>query len=160
MSERDAASALSVDPGRFTGEGSELSLLSWLRTADQALDSESATSEALAPAVDDVHKLVLRLLVPGPVSPATALPKPGRPIRHLVARIIVKLHRRVESRQLFDLVQALLKGVDGGNKNMPALENVQRVASWYTIGEIIKQFGANVSVMRESWSRSRSAAEG
>jgi hypothetical protein len=95
--------------------------------------------------VDGIHKLVIRLLVPGPVSPATALPKPGRPIRHLVARIIVKLHKKVESRQLFDLIQALLKGVDGGGKSMTPLENVQRVASWYTIGEIIKEHGANVS---------------
>jgi len=144
MSERDA-SALTVDPGRFTGEGSDLSLLSWLRSADQALDT--LTTDEITPAVDGVHKLVLRLLVPGPVSPATALPKPGRPIRHLVARVIVKLHKRVESRQLFDLIQALLKGVDGGNKSMSPLENVQRVASWYTIGEVIKEHGANVSGM-------------
>lgn len=149
MPERDA-SALTVDPGRFTGEGSDLSLLAWLRGADQALDELSP--EAILPTVEGIHKLVLRLLVPGPVSPATALPKPGRPIRHLVARVLVKLHSRVDSRLLFDLVQALLKGVDGGNKNMSPAENVQRVASWYTIGEIIKQHGANVSQLRRDTS--------
>lgn len=149
MSEPDA-SVLNVDPGRFTGEGADLSLLSWLRGADQALDT--LAPDAILPHVDAIHKLVIRLLVPGPVSPATALPKPGRPVRHLVARVIVKLHGRVESRALFDLIQALLKGVDGGDKRMSPLENVQRVASWYTVGEVIKEHGSNVSTC---WSRSQ-----
>lgn len=138
----DDAAVLAVDPGRFTGEGADLSLLGWLRSADTALDTLSP--DAIQPHVAALHTLFTRLLVPAPASPATALPKPGRPIRHLAARIILKLHKRVESHALFDLVQALLRGVDGGSKSMSALENVQRVASWYTIGEIIKELGSNV----------------
>ncbi|KAL1408350.1 hypothetical protein Q8F55_005159 [Vanrija albida] len=137
------ASVLVVDSGRFTGEGSDLSILSWLRQADQALDTLPV--EEIQAAVNPIHAIVLKLLVPGPTTPQTALPKPGRPIRHLVARVVVKLHKKVESRALFDLIQALLKGVsDGGNKNMSAAENVQRVASWYTIGEVIKEHGGNM----------------
>lgn len=135
---------LAVDAGRFTGEGSDLSLLGWLRSADTALDT--LAPDAIQPHVATLHGLFTRLLVPGPASPATALPKPGRPIRLLTARILVKLHKRVESHALFDLIQALLRGVDGGSKSMSALENVQRVASWYVIGEVIKEHGANVSV--------------
>lgn len=41
---------------------------------------------------------------------------------------MVKLHKKVESRSLFDFVQTLVKAVaDGGNKNMSATENVTRV---------------------------------
>lgn len=36
-------------------------------------------------------------------------PKPGRPLRHLIARCIVSLHRRSENRSLFDFVQEVLK---------------------------------------------------
>ncbi|CAK9780383.1 putative clathrin-coated vesicle protein [Cutaneotrichosporon oleaginosum] len=139
----DDAAILAVDAGRFTGEGSDLSLLHYLRQVDGALDT--LTPDAILPHVAVLHALFLRLLVPNPqTTTATALPKPGRPIRHLAARVLVKLHNRVESHSLFDLVQALLRGVDGGNKSMSALENVQRVASWYTVGEIIKEHGGNM----------------
>lgn len=142
------ATILAVDAGRFTGEGSDLSLLSYLRQLDTALDTLSP--DAIQAHVQVLHSLFVRLLVPNPqTTPATALPKPGRPIRHLSSRVLVKLHKRVESHALFDLVQTLLRGVDGGNKAMSALENVQRVASWYTVGEIIKEHGANVSVMSD-----------
>lgn len=74
------------------------------------------------------------------------LPKPGRPIRHLVTRCLVKLHKRIESRSLFDFVQTLVRGVgDGGGKGMSSAENVARVACWYVIGEVIKELGTNVS---------------
>ena len=60
---------------------------------------------------------------------------------------MVKLHKRVESRSLFDFVQALVRGVsDGGGKGMMPAENVARVACWYCIGEIIKELGTNVSL--------------
>jgi hypothetical protein len=41
---------------------------------------------------------------------------------------MVKLHRKVESRSLFDFVQALVKAIsDGGGKNMSPAENMARV---------------------------------
>lgn len=41
---------------------------------------------------------------------------------------MVKLHKKVESRSLFDFVQALVRSVgDGGGKNMSAAENLMRV---------------------------------
>ena len=116
---------LIVDPGRFTGEGAEISLLSFLRSADTNLDT--LKDDDITVAIQPLHTLILRILVPADkVEPAKQLPKPGRPIRHLAARILVKLHKKVESRSLFDVVQALLKAVDGGGRNMSALENVQR----------------------------------
>lgn len=43
---------------------------------------------------------------------------------------MVKLHKKVESRSLFDFIQALTKAVgeaNGGGKNMSQSENVARV---------------------------------
>ncbi|KAL7423379.1 hypothetical protein Q5752_002682 [Cryptotrichosporon argae] len=133
------ADALNVDEARFHGDGGDLTLLHWLRQAEQAI--ETLEPDVLSPTIPLLHTLFLHILTP---PPSPSLPKPGRPIRHLVARSLVKLHKKVESRALFDLVQALVKAVDGGNKNMGAAENVARVACWYTIGELIKEHGANM----------------
>ncbi|WRT65221.1 uncharacterized protein IL334_002164 [Kwoniella shivajii] len=151
MASEISADALKVEESRFQGEGSDLTLLHWLRHAEQAI--ESTESSDLSPTIPSLHAFFLKILLP---TTNPTLPKPGRPIRHLIARCLVKLHQRVESRTLFDLVQALVKAVgDGGNKNMSASENVGRVASWYTIGEIIKAHGTNMmSFMAEICSSS------
>jgi len=109
----------------------------WLRHAELAIETlpnvcaivpssaQSDSQDDLLPNIQPLHAFFLKVLLP---STAPTLPKPGRPIRHLVARCLVKLHKKVESRSLFDFVQAVVKAVsDGGNKNMNAAENVSRV---------------------------------
>lgn len=39
----------------------------------------------------------------------SATPKPGRPLRTLIARCIITVHKRSENRSLFDFVQEILK---------------------------------------------------
>lgn len=131
---------------RFTGDGSDLALLHWLRQAEQAI--EAMDPEGLSKQIQSLHAFFLKLLLP---NPNPTLPKPGRPIRHLVTRCVVKLHQRVESRSLFDFVQVLVKAVsDGGSKGMNIAENLGRVASWYCIGEVIKEHGKNVSSVQRN----------
>lgn len=131
---------LRVEESRFTGDGSDLSLLHWLRQAEQAI--ETIDPEDLSIQIQSLHSFFLKLILP---NSNPTLPKPGRPIRHLVTRCVVKLHQRVESRSLFDFVQALVKAVsDGGSKGMNTAENLGRVASWYCIGEVIKEHGKNM----------------
>ncbi|WVW78983.1 hypothetical protein I302_100946 [Kwoniella bestiolae CBS 10118] len=140
MASEASVDDLKVDESRFQGEGSDLTLLHWLRHAEQAI--ESLDPSDLSPSIPSIHAFFLKILLP---TASPTLPKPGRPIRHLVVRCLVKLHQRVESRSLFDFVQALVRAVgDGGSKNMSASENMARVASWYAIGEIIKVHGANM----------------
>ncbi|KIR34945.1 clathrin-coated vesicle protein [Cryptococcus deuterogattii MMRL2647] len=135
-----SSDVLRVEESRFTGDGSDLSLLHWLRQAEQAI--ETIGPEDLSKQIQSLHAFFLKLLLP---NPNPTLPKPGRPIRHLVTRCVVKLHQRVESRSLFDFVQALVKAVsDGGSKGMNTAENLGRVASWYCIGEVIKEHGKNM----------------
>ncbi|WVQ76597.1 hypothetical protein IAR50_006269 [Cryptococcus sp. DSM 104548] len=131
---------LKVEENRFTGEGADLSLLHWLRQAEQAI--EQLDPEQLSPQIQPLHAFFLKLLLP---SPNPTLPKPGRPIRHLLTRCLVNLHKRVESRTLFDFVQSLVRAIsDGGSKGMSTAENVSRVACWYAIGEVIKEHGKNM----------------
>ncbi|WVO22834.1 uncharacterized protein IAS62_004177 [Cryptococcus decagattii] len=125
-------------------DGSDLSLLHWLRQAEQAI--ETIDPEDLSIQIQSLHSFFLKLILP---NSNPTLPKPGRPIRHLVTRCVVKLHQRVESRSLFDFVQALVKAVsDGGSKGMNTAENLGRVASWYCIGEVIKEHGKNSVLLR------------
>ncbi|WWC67479.1 uncharacterized protein I206_101387 [Kwoniella pini CBS 10737] len=140
MASEPSVDALKVEESRFQGEGGDLTLLQWLRHAEQAI--EVLEPSELLPTIPTLHAFFLKILLP---TANPTLPKPGRPIRHLVTRCLVKLHQRVESRTLFEFVQALAKAVgDGGNKNMSANENVARVASWYAIGEIIRAHGTNM----------------
>ncbi|XAO25307.1 hypothetical protein I312_104129 [Cryptococcus bacillisporus CA1280] len=125
-------------------DGSDLSLLHWLRQTEQAI--ETIDPGDLSIQIQSLHAFFLKLILP---NPNPTLPKPGRPIRHLVTRCVVKLHQRVESRSLFDFVQALVKAVsDGGSKGMNTAENLGRVASWYCIGEVIKEHGKNSVLLR------------
>nr|ODO00955.1 clathrin-coated vesicle protein [Cryptococcus depauperatus CBS 7855] len=132
--------ALNVQESRFHGEGADLSLLHWLRQAEQAI--ETLEESQLSSHIQPTHSFFLNLILP---TPNHSLPKPGRPIRQLVARCLVKLHHRVESRSLFDFVQALVKAVsDIGSKSMSPRENLSRVASWYCIGEVMREHGKNM----------------
>ncbi|OCF33994.1 clathrin-coated vesicle protein [Kwoniella heveanensis BCC8398] len=140
MASEIMADALRVEESRFTGDGADLTLLHWLRHAEEAIESLPASD--LSSAIPSLHAFFLKIILP---SPNSTLPKPGRPLRHLISRCLVKLHQKVESRTLFDFVQSVVRAVsDGGSKNMSAGENVARVASWYTIGEVIKEHGANM----------------
>lgn len=124
---------------RFTGEGADLNLLHWLRHAEQAIEqldnvsylthhwTATDSQDVLNPTISDLHAFFLKVLLP---TPNPTLPKPGRPIRQLITRCMIKLHKKVESRSLFDFVQALTKAVgenNGGGKNMFQTENVARV---------------------------------
>ena len=119
------------------------------------LDTSAVMQDIIRKAIQPLHTFFLSLLLPSsnpssassPTATTTpsGLPKPGRPLRHLVARILVTLHRRVESRSLFDFIQAILKALqDGAPKNMSQVEGVQRVAGWEVVGEVMRDLGTNV----------------
>ncbi len=87
--------------------------------------------EDLAPALPAFNTTALRLCTgaPTPAKPAP-LPRPGRPLRHALARCIVALHTKVESRTLFDLVQGLVRFVgerENAGKGQDGAWNLWRV---------------------------------
>lgn len=65
--------------------------------------------EDLKPAQAAFEAVLLSLVTSGS-------PKPGRPIRHLIARCIIALHKRSENRSLADFVQEILRvaSTEGG----------------------------------------------
>lgn len=87
-------------------------------------------------------------LVTPPPTPASnvAAVKPGRPARALIARILLALLARGDSKGLFDLAQALLKGAIGNEyKGAPDKEKEWRIACAYCLGEIYAVHGSQVS---------------
>jgi hypothetical protein len=122
---------------RFRAPGSEGRLLLWLKDVERAIDHVPEVSRLvrylyrnpvltplpdipqadLQSSVESLHSTFTKLLIYSSQNPSS-LPKPGRPARQIIARSIIKLHRRIESRTLFDLVQELLKVVVDNNGNV------------------------------------------
>jgi hypothetical protein len=84
----------------------------------------SLIQSQLQSSVTSLHEAFQRILLFVPSgnskdhASATGLPQPGRPIRALISRCLVKLHQNVEDRSLFDFVQVLMKGVMENNANV------------------------------------------
>jgi hypothetical protein len=67
----------------------------------------------ISPHLPAFNSLALRICTSAPTLQKPApLPRPGRPIRHALARCLVAYHLKVESRTLFDLMQGLMKFVN------------------------------------------------
>ena len=84
----------------------ELYLLNWLSTAERTL--ELLPDDALR-RVQATTEATLVRLVTVIASPPAPAPRPGRPARQLIARCLVTLFRRGETRSLFDVVQSLVR---------------------------------------------------
>jgi len=84
-------------------------------------------------------------LVTPPSASVTSPVKPGRPARALIARILVTLLRRGDTKHLFDLAQSLLRCLNGSDtKGAPDREKEWRIAAAYVLGEVYAGFGQQV----------------
>ncbi|WAR63445.1 hypothetical protein PtB15_17B44 [Puccinia triticina] len=130
----DLATETLVDRG-------EIWLLHWLKNLDSNIEraEESALKSLQAQLESDLIRIITHV---APTSQPA--PKPGRPIRHLVARILVKLFDRGERRTLFDVIAALLKvaGTEPA-KGLPD-NKLHRIASFHVVGELMKTHGSQV----------------
>lgn len=87
---------------------------------------------------------------PSPTSTASTV-KPGRPARALVARILILVFSRGDSKGLFDVAQSLLRGMNGSEaKGAPEREKEWRIASAYVLGELYAVFGSQVRWQKRS----------
>jgi hypothetical protein len=127
---------------RFRTAQGDITLLQWLSTAEKAISVLEPVrgdgygfvcivlirafqiQSQLQSSVTSLHEAFQRILLFVPSgnskdhASATGLPQPGRPIRALISRCLVKLHQNVEDRSLFDFVQVLMKGVMENNANV------------------------------------------
>ncbi|GAA5914098.1 hypothetical protein JCM5296_003575 [Sporobolomyces johnsonii] len=126
-----------------SAERGELFLLTWLGSCERAV---KALPEAviLSEQANLTAALLSLITPPSPTSTSPTV-KPGRPARALVARILLALLQRGESKGLFDLAQALLKGVTGYEyKNAPEKEKEWRIACAYCLGELYAVHGSQI----------------
>lgn len=131
----------------------EVFLLTWLSGVEEALSRadiaiirnvqqrlEQDLLHLISPPTDETEAATTS---DHPKSASAQIPKPGRPIRHRIARCFVLLFTRAESRSLFDICQTLLRtaGDEGKGKR---IEKEAKTASLYVLGEIFAAMGHNV----------------
>ncbi|MBW0479445.1 hypothetical protein O181_019160 [Austropuccinia psidii MF-1] len=136
----EALDFASLAAATLTDRG-EIWLLRWLNNLEKSMErvDEGTLKSRQAQIEADLLQIVTK---PAPTSQPA--PVPGRPIRHLVARIFVKLFNRAEQRSLFDVIGSLLK-VAGTEPIKNASDNKAfRIASFCVAGDIIKVHGPQV----------------
>ncbi|GAA5857242.1 hypothetical protein JCM9279_001817 [Rhodotorula babjevae] len=123
-------------------ERGELFLLTWLSAAERAV--QGLPQELVLKHQQPLAKSLVALVTP-PAASATPPVKPGRPARALIARILVTLLRRGDTKNLFDLAQSLLRCLNGSEtKGAPEREKEWRIAAAYVLGEVYAVFGQQV----------------
>lgn len=148
--------ALQLDEPRLqaatSSDQGEVFVLEWLSKAEQAL--AKADIETIKASQSAFEAAVLKLACPtvtfgknedGSITLAanTAIPRPGRPTRRLLARCVLLLFRRIDSRSLFDLLQNLVR-VAGEDAKGKTAEREVRVAALYTFGEVFGSLGQQI----------------
>ncbi|GAA6010487.1 hypothetical protein JCM11491_006962 [Sporobolomyces phaffii] len=124
-------------------EKGELYLLNWLSGCENALVKLPET--VVHSEQSNLTAALLSLVTPPAPASNAATVKPGRPARALIARIFLLLLKRGDSKGLFDLAQALLKGAIGNEyKGAQEKEKEWRIASTYCLGEIYAVHGSQV----------------
>lgn len=80
----------------------------------------------------------------GGPSAYASIPRLGRPSRHLIARCLVLLFQRGESKTLYDVVQVLMRTAGEETKGKVIPEKEAKVGSLYIAGEVFLEHGQNV----------------
>ncbi|PWY99439.1 ARM repeat-containing protein [Testicularia cyperi] len=130
----------------------EVFVVEWLSKAERAL--QDAELETLKSSQAGFEPAILKLACPTVTfSPAeaggltvaanAAVPKPGRPTRQLLARCVLVLFKRIDSRSLFELLQSLVR-VAGEETKGKTAEREVRVAALYILGEVFGVLGQQV----------------
>ncbi|GJN93690.1 hypothetical protein Rhopal_006747-T1 [Rhodotorula paludigena] len=148
-SPREAVSVDDVhfDPSKLEAsaqaERGELFLLNWLSACERAV--HELPQDVIQAEQPHLTKALLSLVTPpAPISTVPTV-KPGRPARALIARILVALLARGDSKALFDLAQTLLRSANGiEGKGAPEREKEWRIAAAYVLGEVYAVYGSQV----------------
>ncbi|BGP10695.1 hypothetical protein JCM10049v2_006587 [Rhodotorula toruloides] len=131
-----------LEASAAAGRG-EIWLLSWLSKCEKAI-KVLPEATLFAEQANLTKALVALVTPPSPTSTAPTV-KPGRPARALVARILILVFSRGDSKGLFDVAQSLLRGMNGSEaKGAPEREKEWRIASAYVLGELYAVFGSQI----------------
>jgi hypothetical protein len=100
----------SIEESELAGENGEVYLFQWLSSTEKKL--RTIPIGDLKPKQGELEQTFLKI-----ISAAEGYPPPGRALRNLVARSLVVMYTRGETRTLFDTLQAFLRLV-GDVKNL------------------------------------------
>ncbi|CDW99194.1 hypothetical protein [Sporisorium scitamineum] len=148
--------ALELDEARLqaatSSDQGDIFVIEWLSKAEQALIK--ADVDTIKSSQSSFEAAILKLACPSVtfgksddnaiiVAPNAAIPRPGRPARRLLARCILVLFRRIDSRSLFDVLQNLVR-VAGEDAKGKTAEREVRVAALYILGEVFGSLGQQI----------------
>ncbi|KAF9269100.1 clathrin-coated vesicle protein [Marasmius fiardii PR-910] len=123
------------EESEISGENGEMYLFQWLSSTEKRLGEIPV--DQLKSKQSELEVILVKIIIsPEPY------PSPGRALRNVVARCLILLYRRGETRTLFDTLQAFLKVTsDFKTPNMDAFS---------CIGDLMQLFGAQyMSFMAE-----------
>ncbi|SPO23732.1 related to LAA1 - AP-1 accessory protein involved in TGN-endosome transport [Ustilago trichophora] len=155
-SQSQYSDALQLDEPRLqaatSSDQGEIFVIEWLSKAEQAL--ARAELDTIKSQQSAFEAALLKLACPSvtlgkaddnaiTITPNTAVPRPGRPTRRLLARCVLLLFRRIDSRSLFDLLQNLVR-VAGEETKAKTAEREVRVAALYILGEVFGSLGQQI----------------
>lgn len=131
-----------------TSEEGHIFLLQWLARLEAALKHIS-DDRTIASAQPELQKSLLRFVCPPNNSPEAApstgspeltLPRCGRPARNLLARCLLLLLQRGDSRSFYDIGRALLNVAGDEGKTKP-LEREAKTTALFVLGELFSHLG-------------------
>ncbi|KAG9219717.1 hypothetical protein CCMSSC00406_0010180 [Pleurotus cornucopiae] len=121
-----------IDEVDVSGENGDMNLFSWLASTEKKLTD--ASPDTLKGTQNTLEQIFVKII-------STSCTLHTRAILQLVARCLIKLYRRGETRTLFDTLQALMKIV-GDFKVMD--KDTVKVAAFSCIGDLMYEFGSQV----------------
>ncbi|GAA6022908.1 hypothetical protein JCM10207_006860 [Rhodosporidiobolus poonsookiae] len=135
-SKLEAAAAAGAERG-------DLYLLNWLSACEKAV--LELPQSAIYAEQSRLTTSLLSLITPPAQTATVPTVKPGRPARALIARILIAVIQRGDAKGLFDVAQALLRGMSGGEyKGAPEREKEWRIACAFVLGELYAVLGSHV----------------
>ncbi|KAJ6526020.1 clathrin-coated vesicle protein [Mycena capillaripes] len=129
-----------IEESEITGENGEMYLFQWLSSTEKNITE--ATMEHLKAKQADVEAALVKVVIA-----QDPYPVPGRALRNCVARCLIALYTRGETRTLFDTLQAFIKVIV--DFKTPDRDS-HKIAAFSVIGDLMKVFGSQfMSFMAE-----------
>ncbi|KAJ7472591.1 clathrin-coated vesicle protein [Mycena latifolia] len=129
-----------IEESEITGENGEMYLFQWLSATEKSI--VDSTVEHLKSKQADLETTLVKVVLA-----QEPYPIPGRALRNCVARCLVALYTRGETRTLFDTLQSFIKVII--DFKTPDRDS-HKIAAFSVIGDLMKVFGSQfMSFMAE-----------
>ncbi|TFK60204.1 clathrin-coated vesicle protein [Pluteus cervinus] len=121
-----------INESELTGENGEIYLFQWLSSTEKRI--AVVPMDYFKSKQADLEKSLVKI-----VQAPEPYPVPGRALRRLVAKCLIALYKRGETRTLFDTLQSFLKIV---GEFKAIVKDAVKIAAFSCIGDIMAIFGS------------------